>query len=422
MNIKITPKTLSGSIAAISSKSQAHRLLIAAALSDCKTEIKLNCLSSDILATMDCIGELGGRAISAGAVVEVTSIGKKKHIAPVLACRESGSTARFLLPVAAALYRDVCLIGEGSLLERPFGAICGALRRNGCMVTSDRLPLICEGGLKSGVFEIAGNVSSQYISGLLFALPLLGGTSEIRLTTPLQSEGYVSMTLSVLDKFQIKVNKTDSGFMIEGNQKYISPKTVIAEGDWSNAAFWLCAGALGESITVIGLDSNSLQGDRRILEILKNFGANVACFENEVTVSGGSLKGIEIDAGEIPDLVPIISVLAAGAAGKTLIFNAGRLRYKESDRLESTKSLIVSLGGDAVTEGDSLVINGTGTLAGGSCSSFNDHRIAMSASVASMLCTREVEIADAQCVDKSYPDFYRDFKVLGGAADVIDLG
>ena len=394
MNIRITPAKLSGSIAAIPSKSFAHRILVAAALADAPTVIRCPLLSKDIAATIGALGDLGAYVdIMRG---NITIAADRAKTDPVIHCGESGTTARLLLPVAAALTEGGTLSGEGSLLSRPFDALCDAMAQNGCRLDARTLPISYRGRLQAGRYEIAGNISSQYISGLLFALPLVGltgMTSRIVLTSPLESSGYVDMTLEVLRDFSITVRQRADGYEIPCGQRYRSPGKMTVEGDWSNAAFWLAAG-----ISVTGLNERSLQKDRKF-----------------TTLSCES----EIDAAEVPDLVPILAVHAAGYGGITKITNIRRLRLKESDRIDSITAMLRGLGADVTASDNELLIRGTGRLVGGRVDAQNDHRIVMAAAIASCLCEGAVTITGAEAVEKSYPQFFKDFNKLGGQADVI---
>lgn len=380
MNIRIEPHRIFGTIEAIPSKSHVHRLMIANFLAGGEP-LEIGNMSRDMEATAACIESL------------------KHNERPELDCDESGSTARFLLPVAAALKEKCSLTGRGRLPGRPFEDLCVAMEAHGVTFDSHHLPMKISGRLTSGIYEIPGNVSSQYISGLLFALPLLEGRSSIVLTAPLESRGYVDMTCQVLRSFGIEVIETGGGFTVPGGQRYILPEKIEPEGDWSNSAFWLAAG-----VRVTGLDIRSPQGDKAILKIIEE-----ADFP-------GDLK---IDAADIPDLVPITAVIGAARRGKTFIENAGRLRIKESDRLRTVCKMIHNLGGTAVENENSIIIEGTGTLTGGTVDSCNDHRIVMAAAIASIICTHPVYINEAQAVNKSYPGFFEDFKKLGGVIDVI---
>lgn len=419
MDIKITPRLLEGETAAVTSKSDAHRCLICAALCRGETEVVINDVSRDIMATADCLRALGAKIERREDVFTVSGIESARRGA-LLDCGESGSTLRFLLPVAAALGGEASLTGSGRLPERPLSPLAEQLIEHGARLSAKKLPIRLSGGLSCGRFELPGNISSQYITGLLLALPLLEGDSEIILTTALESAGYIDMTIKTLAGFGIKIEPLpdNGGYRVKGGQSYRSPVRIRAEGDWSNSAFWLTAGGIGGRISVSGLDENSAQGDKAILPLLEKFGAKIER-GGLITASGGSLCGITADAAEIPDLVPILAVCAAASKGKTVITNAARLRIKESDRLKTTCALLTSLGGDVTELEDGLIINGSGRLRGGCVDSFNDHRIAMSAAIASAICGNEVIIKGAQAVEKSYPAFFDDFRRLGGVADVI---
>ncbi len=392
MNIKIIPKKLCGSVEAPASKSYAHRHIAAAMLSDGVTRIEINALSDDILCTLSCVKSLGGDFTSDGNTVTATPILGRVKKEPVLDCGESGTTARIMLPVCAACAEGAMLEGRGRLPERPFTQMVRSLSEHGCSFSSDKLPIKVTGKMTAGNYKIEGNVSSQFITGLMYALPLLDGDSEITLTTPLQSSAYVDMTMSVLGEYGVRTEKTERGFYVKSGG-YRTPGSVFVEGDWSGAAFWIAADKLGADISVSGLKSDSAQGDRRICDVLDD------------TV---------IDVSEIPDLFPVLSVLAAGRKGKTVLCGAGRLRIKESDRITSACEMIKSLGGDAREGVDFLEIYGTGKLLGGCVDSFGDHRIAMSAAVASLICDSPVTINGAEAVSKSYPSFFREFERLGG--------
>lgn len=397
MDIIISPKKLSGTVNAVSSKSDAHRKIIAAALSNKETQIIMNNFSDDIDATLDAIKNLGGDFVKTENGVKVKPISKTPEKVSLDFC-ESGSTARFLLPITAALCENAEFSGRGRLPERPFADLTNAMRKNGVAVSSDNLPIKTSGKLKSGVFEIRGDVSSQYITGLLFALLNVDGESKIHLTSELLSAPYVDMTLDTLKAFGAKIEVLENEYIVKP-QKLISPETVAVEGDWSQAAFWVVANKICGNIEISGMNEKSRQGDKRITEILDDN---------------------EIDATHIPDLVPILSVLAASRVGTTRIYGAERLRIKESDRLFAMTQCINDLGGCAKETEDGIIIEGTGKLSGGVVDSFSDHRIAMATAVASLICENEVKIMNAECVKKSYPAFFEDFKKLGGVCHVCN--
>ncbi|MDR1802000.1 MAG: 3-phosphoshikimate 1-carboxyvinyltransferase [Treponema sp.] len=415
----ITPSRLSGTLDAISSKSFAHRLLICAALADRPTRIGLNGLSDDINATIRCLKAMGCVIETQACALLVQPLGKTRPASVVLDCGESGSTARFLLPLAAHFFDSFTLSGSGRLPGRPFAPLCRALERAGCFFTGDALPLTGTGKIWARDFAIEGDVSSQFISGLLFALPLLDGGSSVKLTTPLQSAAYVDMTIEVLALFGIEIERTGWGFRVKGNQRCVSPGEAQAEGDWSNAAFFLCMGAMGGDVSLRGLSLQSTQGDRGIMDILGRFGANTNSEDSVCTVTAGALRAISIDASQIPDLVPVLAVVASVADGETRIFNAQRLRIKESDRIKSTFDLLSGLGADVRITEDGLAIRGKEKLSGGAVDGSGDHRIVMAAATAACACENPVVIRGCEAVNKSYPSFFEDYRAMGGAADVV---
>lgn len=421
MNIKIGKSILKGNIKVISSKSDAHRLLIGGALADKPTKIFLEGWSNDIEATKSCLETLGCKVIRDNDGIQITPLWDGQADDIVLDCVESGSTLRFLLPIVAALGKHAILEGQGRLPERPIDVLLEELRTHGSLVKENNLPLVMAGQISGGVYTLPGNISSQFITGLLFALPLLEEDSEIRLTTKMESRGYVDMTLDTLRLFQIEIEEKDWGFKIKGGQTYRSPLEVSAEGDWSGAAFWVVAGGIGGEITCTGLRKNSCQGDKEIVDLMVQFGAKVTWGENEVMVCGGNLKGITIDAAQIPDLVPALCVAAALAEGTTIIYNAGRLRMKESDRLKAMAEGLQKLGVRVSEQPESIKIEGGSVHPEGEVvlDSYDDHRIVMSLAIAAAALGVEAVIERAEAVSKSYPTFFAEFTRLGGAADVF---
>ena len=396
---KTIPRShLSGSIPAIASKSAAHRLYICAALADTPTVITCDGTSKDIEATKACLAAM-------------------KQGQTTLPCGESGSTLRFLLPVAAALGLEVEFQMEGRLPQRPLAPLDEQLQAHGVTLTRPQPDVLhVSGRLTHGDFILPGNVSSQYISGLLFALPLLEGESTLTVTGTVESAPYIAMTMDALRQFGIRPQVHHNVYTI-APAPYVSPGTAAVEGDWSNGAFWLSAGALSGPVTVTGLNPDSLQGDKAIVEYLARFGAKTEQTGSTVTVFPGALTAIDIDAASIPDLVPVLSVVAAAAKGTTRIFNAGRLRLKESDRIQTVISLLRSLGADAEETADGLLIHGGRSLSGGTVDSANDHRIAMAAAVAGTLCP--VTVTGAEAVQKSYPRFWEDYATLCTKASLV---
>jgi 3-phosphoshikimate 1-carboxyvinyltransferase len=410
----ISPTLLGGTISAIASKSDAHRLLILAALCRGETRLMMEQRSEDIDATINCLRALGAQIELLQDGVLVRGIEQAAEN-PLLDCGESGSTFRFLLPVASALCEHACFTGTGRLPERPIGELMQVMQAHGVAFSSERLPFATSGRLTGGDFSLPGNVSSQYLTGLLLALPRLQADSMISLTTRLESAAYVEITLHALRRFGVNVNVRDGIYAVSGGQTLVSPGELRVDGDWSNAAFFLAAGALGKSVTLTGLNLDSPQGDKTILEALRRFGAQVEATTDAVTVSPAHLFGCTIDVGESPDLLPILAVLGACADGETRLVNAARLRLKESDRLASVSAMLCALGGTVEELPDALVITG-GEFVGGMVNSCRDHRIAMSAAIASVRCTQQVTIVGADAVKKSYPAFFDDFNTLGGQA------
>lgn len=418
MNVKITSKPIRGKVRAVTSKSDAHRALIAAALSSEQTRVEVVDLSADISATVDCLRALGAEISRDGYIYTVNPVTDITCFS-TLDCGESGSTLRFLLPVAAALGGSYEFTGGGRLPQRPISELVHTLEDNGAEFSSDTLPFTVSGGLRAGTYSIPGSISSQFITGLLMALPLVGGDSAIVLTSLLKSSAYVDMTLSVLEAFGIHWQRTDNKFILEGEHRYVTPGSYKTEGDWSSAAFMLASGVLGGEVTVDGLNFNSLQADKVIFDILASSGAHLSVLGDNVTASRSRLRPMSVDVSECPDLFPILAVLAASTDGKCALTGAGRLRFKECDRLAATADMIRRLGGDCAESAEGLIINGHSTLAGGECDSYGDHRMAMAASVAALICEGPVTVTGAECVSKSYPAFYDDLVSLGGSVHVI---
>ena len=403
MNVTVYPAPLGGIVTAPPSKSHVHRLLIAAALCEAGQGTGIHCPSEneDIAATVRCLSALDTEIVWENGWFHVTRDVPPFHFPAhgPLDCGESGSTLRFLLPLCAArphnMEKPLVLTGSGRLPCRPNGPLLTALRDHGAQIHGDFLPLTVDGGLFAGDFALPGDVSSQYFTGLFFALPLLSGDSTLRYTSPLESRPYVNLTLDVLRQFGIRVEPIENGWRIPGNQQYQSPGTAETEGDWSAAAFWLGADALGGAVTVDGLDPASCQGDKAIEKLLAQIGGT-------------------IDVTDTPDLMPILSAVAAATPGKdTFITGAARLRLKESDRLAAMAGLIRALGGQAEETPDGLLIRGA-KLSGGAVDGAGDHRIVMSAAIAATACQGPVTILGAEAVSKSYPGFWREFEALGG--------
>lgn len=442
MDVKIIPKKLSGTLAAPPSKSHAHRVLIAQKLARIQSgrdsDFDIPSFSQDIEATKNCLVQLD-------------------KAMPYLDCKESGSTLRFMIPVAMALKDEAVFMGTGKLPERPISPLKEEMEAHGCVFSmgnknqkvSDRYKEICtvRGRLQPGAYRLAGNISSQFITGLLFALPILSGDSTLELTTKLESAGYVDLTLDVLRDFGIDIKERTSSegfniYEIKGNQRYVEPDETSIQCDWSNAAFWLACGALGGDVTLTGLDLASSQRDKEFTDILREMGAELRVnadaapknpgnsessggSENpgsplcSIRCTGNGLRAVEVNVSQIPDLVPVLASVMSLARGASLITHAERLRIKESDRLSTVYDFLSRLGADITDGGDGLSLTGLENLTGGEVYGHNDHRIVMAAAVASCGCTEPVIIRGAQAVSKSYPDFFKDFAALGGEVHEI---
>lgn len=418
MNMTIRPGQRSGRVKIPASKSQAHRLLICAALGQGETLIQCDGLSADISATMACLNALGADIRPEGeGQLRVRPIGKVPTGLCHLYCGESGSTLRFLLPVCGALGAEAVFHMEGRLPQRPLAPLDAELTAHGMSLRQENDLLYCSGQLQPGDYELPGNVSSQYISGLLLALPLAEGESCLTVTDSVESAAYITMTEDALALAGIRLEKSGWCYRIPGSQRGKLPEALQVEGDFSNAAFFLCMGALSEAGLVIdGLNPSSHQGDRAVLDILRAFGAVVEQRSGSFAVRKGQLHGITIDAKPIPDLIPVLSVVAALAQGETRVINAGRLRLKESDRLRSTTALLTALGADIRELEEGLVIHGRESLSGGSVDSCGDHRIAMAAATAACGCTGDILLSGSQAVSKSYPRFWEEFGLLTGGS------
>ena len=415
MDITFSSPALRGCVRAISSKSEAHRALICAALSDSETKIICTDTNADIDATVSCLSALGAKIHRVDDGFIVAPI-KDVTDGAVLDANESGSTLRFLLPLVASLGANCSFIMRGRLASRPLSPLYELLCEGGVALSEvGRSPLSVRGRLTSGEYTLEANVSSQYISGMLFALSIARGRSVLRLSGKVESAPYILMTLDTLKGFgaDIEFDGDDGIFYINGKERLVSPSLFEVGGDWSNAAFMVVAGAIGSrAVSISGLDTQSRQGDRAIVNVLSDMGARITCDNGCITAYPSRLNGIRIDAADIPDLVPILCVAAAVADGETVIYNAQRLRLKESDRILSVCTTLSALGADISPTEDGMIIRGKRSLSGGSVDSFNDHRIAMSAAVASLVCSGAVTVSRFEAINKSFPSFLDNFESL----------
>ncbi len=403
MDLELSPRRLSGAVTPPPSKSQAHRLLLCAALAEGTSSLHNFYHSDDVRATLACAEALGARWEERDGVLYVTGRGgARRGEPPHFDCGESGSTLRFLLPVALAVCGGGVFTGRGRLMRRPQGPYRELFEKKGIDWRQKGDTLTVSGALPAGEYRLPGDVSSQFFTGLLLALPLAEGVSTVRASTPPESADYIAMTLDALALAGVRIEETDGGFRVTP-QKY-RPFEAVVEADWSQAAFWIAARTLGNDLSVRGLDPVSRQGDRRI----------AACAER---LAGPG--NVEIDVRQCPDLVPPLAVMAAVREGGCRIVGAARLRLKESDRLASVTAALRALGAEIVEEPEALELRGVGTLHGGEVDCCGDHRIAMMAAAAATRCSGPVRLRGADCVSKSYPDFWDVYKSLGGECHVV---
>jgi len=416
MTVTVKPGQIAGDVTIIPSKSHLHRLLIAAALADGETFLRSGQTEAeDVEATIACLQALGAEIVRRAGGFQVKPIDRTKlPESAILPVRESGSTLRFMLPIVCALGVQGEFHMAGRLPERPMEPLDRELTQKGIRLWKKSSDILCtEGQLRSGAFELPGDISSQYITGLLLALPLLAGDSHLIVHEPIESEDYIEMTQEVLETFGGLPEKRGNRYQMKGSEIFRSPGTTLVEGDWSNAAFWLVAGAMpGGNIRLGGLNPESKQGDKEVCAILRRMGANVTWENGIITVTEGVRRSTEIDAAGVPDLIPVLSAIAAVCEGTTIVRNAARLRIKESDRLTATAQTLNALGAKVKELPEGLEITGVPRLIGGAVDSWGDHRIAMTAAIASAACENPVTITGAEAVRKSYPQFWRELERL----------
>ena len=430
MKIKIKPSILNGTIEIPPSKSYSHRAVIAAALAESGKKSTIDNLkfSVDITTTTDIMENWGAKIKRFESALEI--IGNDGKVVPkdkYVQCNESGSTIRFLIPIGITDENELIFDGKGKLVDRPLDSYYRIFDKQGILYKNEngKLPLTVNGKLKAGNYEIDGNISSQFITGLLYALPLLDGDSKLTINKNLESKGYIDLTLEILKLAGIEIVNNDyKSFDIKGNQIY-RPFDYTVEGDYSQVAFWIVAGIISANkdneVKCLHVNKNSLQGDREIIEIVERMGADIEIFDNYVLVRPSKTKGTVIDISQCPDIGPILTVLGALSEGETRIINGERLRIKESDRITSIKTELNKLGANVVEEGDSLIIQGVEGFTGGvTVNAWNDHRIAMSLAIASTRCEKEIILEEAESVRKSYPHFWDDFVKMGGEIEVIE--
>lgn len=414
-SVTLFPCSLDGKVKVPPSKSLSHRALICAALSNGESRITNFVYSEDTLATIGALESLGVKFDKLKNEVIVTGIKKLKLKSKEVYCNESGSTIRFLIPLFSLTNKEVHFTGEPGLMKRPQAIYEKIFSEDQNTFTQQDNAIVVKGSIKARNYIIKGDVSSQFFSGLMFALPLLEEDSEIIIDGVLESKSYVDLTIDTLSCFGIIIKETETGYFIEGNQKYKEVDYHV-EGDYSQAAFYLVGGIIGGHIQVKDIPHTSSQGDMAVVDIIQSMKGKIIFTENGYTAVKSNTVGRVIDVQDCPDLGPIISLLAALSKGTTKIVNAHRLRLKESDRIESTVTTLKQLGANIRTDGDDIIVVGKKSLdgPGGTFNSFNDHRIAMMLGIASSRCETPITITQADCVNKSYPHFFDDLKSIGG--------
>ncbi len=414
---------IGGVIAAPPSKSMAHRAVLCAALAKGTSHIRNLEFSKDIAATLAAAGQLCARVTTGENDAVVEGLGRFRPVSAPVDCCESGSTLRFLIPLASLTGQEITFVGRGRLMERPQSVYEELYRAKGLRFEQAPSGLTVEGLLSSGDYTLAGNVSSQFISGLLFALPLLAGTSTLRLLPPVESRSYIDMTRAVQAAFGVESRWLDETTLeISGGQEY-HPCDYTVEGDYSQAAFPAVLGAVAGGVTLTGLAEKTLQGDAAILDILRRCGAKFTPTAAGIVFEQAPLHGTDIDLADCPDLGPVLMVLGLLCEGTTVIRNAERLRIKESDRIEAMETELRKCGGVLSSEGGTITITGcAGALhaAGEVLSGHNDHRVVMSLAVLALAAGLKLPIAEAEAVTKSWPNFFTAIKPLG--AEVQDVG
>lgn len=410
--MKIYPRFASGKIILPPSKSISHRAIICASLSFGKSIISNIDYSQDIVATIDAMEKLGSKIEKKENYLIVNGIKNFDIDECVVDCNESGSTLRFMIPIFSLTDKKIKFIGKNRLLKRPQMVYEDIFKgENLKYIHTDKFIEI-KGALKGGKYKIRGDISSQFISGLLFTLPLLTKPSEITVLPPFESKSYVGLTIDMLSKFGIKIDINGDKINIPANQKYTACNIEI-DGDYSQLSFFAVLGVLNGNIDCLGVDKNSRQGDKKIIDILRKCGGKITSLSNGYNFKKSDITRLTVNVEDCPDIAPILMVLGAFSRGKFTITGAKRLRYKESDRILAMETELKKLGVDIISNEDNIYITGKKEYLGGvEVYSHNDHRIAMSLAIFGMCCRKEITIKNSECVNKSYPKFFEDLDKL----------
>ncbi len=418
--ITLFPTKIKGKISVPPSKSLSHRALICASLSKGKSKISNILLSEDIKATISALEHLGAKFEIDKTEVVVTGVNRLKYDNNPIHCNESGSTLRFMIPIFSLTNKEVVFVGEKSLIKRPQTIYQQIFNDDGNIFIKTDNKIVVKGSIKSKEYFIDGTVSSQFFSGLMFSLPLLEEDSTIYVNGNLESRSYIDLTIEILEEFGIVIQEIENGYFIQGNQTY-EPHNYRIEGDYSQAAFFLVGGIINGAIEIGDLNYESNQGDKAIIDIITTMNGRTIFTENGFIVSKSDTTGTTIDISDCPDLGPIVALLGSLSKGTTTITNISRLRLKESDRVNSTVSILKALGANIVVKDEKIIIHGKPLLQGGvTVDSYNDHRIAMMVSIAALCCKKEVVLTNANAINKSYPHFFEDYKHVGGKYKIKD--
>ena len=416
--IKLFPTSLHGSVSAVSSKSVAHRAIIAASLSNSPSTLTNVIVSEDIKATLHAVKKLGASIKVTDSTVTIKPRKKRLLKAKTIDCNESGSTLRFMIPVASLYDKTITFTGRPSLLNRPMTLYNDVFKQSSGMLEIAQDKIVVNGSIKGNTYELDGSISSQFFTGLMLTLPLVDNDSTLIVKGNLESKSYIDLTIDVLRSFGVSIREHDDRYYIKGNQSYNGTKMAI-EGDYSQAAFFMVAGAINGGISIDNLNINSVQGDRVIIDLLTDMNANPVVMENGFNITKSDTSGMVIDVADCPDLAPILSLLGAVSEGTTKLINIERLRIKESDRVNSTVTTLKQLGADITSDESSITVHGKKQLDGGvTVDSFNDHRIAMMVAIAATVCKDPVTLTNATAVNKSYPTFFEDYQRLGGIIEI----
>ncbi|MDD3122182.1 MAG: 3-phosphoshikimate 1-carboxyvinyltransferase [Candidatus Izemoplasmatales bacterium] len=420
MNVLIQPKQLTGTVVVPPSKSQSHRAIIAASLSKGKSVISNITYSEDIVATIGAMEKLGVKFIKNTHQLIVSGVGRVSISDDnFVDCNESGSTLRFVIPIFSISKEKIVFTGKRSLFKRPMSVYEDLFKNLGLGFQQNEDSIIISGSLTAGLYEIPGNISSQFISGLMFALPLVKGDSKIKIIGTLESKQYIDMTIDTLHQFQIQVIEKDNEYIIKGSQTY-HPSNVTIEGDYSQLAFFGVLGTISGEVSCKNIPFNSKQPDRKIIDYILTMGGNISQNDNILIFKQSNTKGTIIDVSQSPDIAPILAILAGLSEGQTSIINAGRLKMKESNRLVSTYETLIQLGVPVEMGDDYLIIQGVKEFSGGTFDSYNDHRIVMSVAIASSRATHPIIIKNAEAINKSYPNFFEDLEKLTAIITYIE--